>query len=154
MLITETTRKKNAKPLPSKLSDLLDVAVDDCIKVSKFKSYRFNMFWWYRRDKNTCTVCMAGAVMACRLIRGEGSVHPFAIDSVTDRGKIFAINHMRTGNVFGALGVLGNNNYDYNTWEQLGEICDLVKKDFNQNTGRAHWRTYRRAAKKLRALGL
>lgn len=59
------------KNLPKKLSDLLDIAIDDLIAVERQKkTYVVNMAVYHRApgpdnlSSNRCEVCFAGAVMA------------------------------------------------------------------------------------------
>jgi hypothetical protein len=51
------------------MSELLQLALDDLAKVERSKRYIVRMGIWhmYSRVNGTCSVCLAGAVMACSL---------------------------------------------------------------------------------------
>lgn len=57
--------------LPDKLSDLLELAVNDAMSLENSNNYVLNMLDWHSPYVETtgtkCNVCMAGAVMACTL---------------------------------------------------------------------------------------
>ena len=110
-----STKIKPCK-LPSKLSDLLELALKDLAKVEKSKKYRVNMqvfhmpeedetrFWGETRKakpNGVCTVCMAGALLAgtCKVPR---TTFENEIASPDLWSKLYAVDSLRTGHVCGA----------------------------------------------------
>ncbi len=95
-------------PLPKKLSELLRVAVEDVIKTEKDPRFRLDMsVFFIGKDRGSCRVCMAGAVMAQRLECDPSAViTPDHFDDDTDNA-LRAIDHMRTGGFDLAASVLG-----------------------------------------------
>ncbi len=106
------TNNMNNRELADKPSDLLEQAMEDLEKIEKCQNYRINMRWWHipTRDTttetnmdNACTVCLAGAVMACSLgadptkdIGPEYFGEPTAL-------KLHALDSLRSGRVAEAL---------------------------------------------------
>ena len=85
--------------LPDKLSDLLELAVNDVEKVRVNPKFKLFMNVWYRPslDKEICYVCMSGAVMAMSLgACREKELYP---DDFPDEieTKLETINCMRSG---------------------------------------------------------
>lgn len=63
--------------LPSKLSDLLALALNDLKAVEADPNYTVDMKNWHRPDKDVCAVCLAGAVMAKSLgVARDNSSNP------------------------------------------------------------------------------
>ena len=146
-----------AKTLPEKDSDLLDLAVTDAIRASKKPGYRLNMGVWADRDKLTrgpnkgktvCHVCMAGAVMTQTLgdrpTAHTPQLNPFNGHTFGD--KLRRINEMRTGCFRWALQGTPQR-------AALDAARALVGEHYNDDTGRAPWRIYRKAAAILRGGG-
>lgn len=150
---------KAAQQLPDKLSDLITVAVDDCLKIQKADDYKLLMGVWhspnYTGDK--CAVCMAGAVMVHRLdVKKDQHAIPCDFDFVT-QNKLYAIDDIRCGSIVRALGLLGIHLSDahipiiYTLEEHIKD--SRGPGDLHGRHGRAPWSTYRKVARKLRALG-
>lgn len=62
--------KKIKDNLPSKLSELIKLAVKDLNKVEKMPDYAVDMSIWHDQKDffgDICSVCFAGSVMACEL---------------------------------------------------------------------------------------
>jgi len=105
--------KQEFKPitLPDKLSDLMQLALDDLAKVEQDPQYRVNMGDWHNGTTvaygNACVVCFAGAVMAKTLgVPSERFVTPARFDEDTRR-KLYALDKAREGYVGMALARLG-----------------------------------------------
>lgn len=92
-----------------KLSSLLRVAIDDLRKIERRKNYVVNMVDWYcKHGTVACEVCMAGAVMACRLDIPDSAVSMEPCDFSDDVGrKLQAIDYLRFGHVDYACLVMG-----------------------------------------------
>lgn len=98
----------NDTRLPDKLSELIRVALADLEKCEALSQYEIQMGEWhtYDSDRDVCLVCFAGAVMAQTLGRRYTfSCGPCLFDH--DRGKLLALDALRSGNVSRALYELG-----------------------------------------------
>lgn len=156
---TETTERHDMQ-LPEKLSDLLDLAVTDAIKASKKPGFRLNMARWVRGERRTqgprkgkkvCTVCMAGAVMTqtlCMLPKIGEDFSPFEMNDRNTAHALRKINGMRSGTFWC---VYSSDNAAY---VAVARASILIKDAYNDKTGRAPWRVYRKAAAILREAGL
>jgi hypothetical protein len=96
--------------LPDKLSDGLILALQDLEKCEQDKNYVIEMSAWHRLINDptvndggtTCEVCLAGVVMAQTLkvpFSFDGS--PNTCEGITreTRGKLWALDHARVGNI-------------------------------------------------------
>lgn len=97
--------------LPDKLSDLLDMALDDLREIEKDGRYIVNMHYWHvavhpREDTTKCYVCLAGAVLARKMNHPMVSLHPDG-ELPENEHKLQAIDHLREGNVDLAFKELG-----------------------------------------------
>lgn len=94
--------------LPNKLSALIRVSVGDLDKVLADRKYDIDMNGWhYPTGDGKCAVCLAGAVIAKtfdRLPSADVDPDDFGSD---DRMRLFALNHVRVGDVAGALDQMG-----------------------------------------------
>jgi hypothetical protein len=145
---------KKTKTLPDKLSDLLELAIDDCRKIKKLKSYKLDMynFHFMKRDKK-CHVCMAGAVMACGLkAKRTQSYMPDDFDDDTC-SKLEAINEMRVGDFSSASSRLFGEGEIPPTLAL--KLSDKVTNSMylDKIPGRANWRVYRKCVTELRKAG-
>lgn len=113
--------------LPNRLSDLIEVALNDLNKVERMKSkYIVDMGTWHEPDlcrrrppilamtsantKTKCFVCFAGSVMACTLKASpENDLSPADFDRDT-RIKLDILNYVR-----------------YYNWESALELLQLVR---------------------------
>lgn len=92
--------------LPDKLSDLIDLAVDDLEKCERDDRYKVHMGFWHSppiidyfgaqtNNKSKCLVCLAGSVMAQTLNEPiDISVYPCNYDTRTE-SKLIALNAVR-----------------------------------------------------------
>lgn len=156
-------RTGKKRPLPNKLSDLLEAAIEDAQLILKtVKGAALNMDNWFEGEREswdepfpqgvTCTVCLAGASMLCRLKKDGGE----NVDG-DDFDKMCVIDQIRTGKVNVALSYLKNMGLYDCEWDdspQIAYVASIIKHRYNENTGRAPWETYRRAIRELRKLGL
>lgn len=137
--------------LPDKLSDMLELAVNDAIAAQKLPHVTLDMGeWLWFEDDGTCGVCLAGAVMLL-------TVGGFEDNSWVTRDlggawqKLDAIDDARGGYIV------------YSADESLGTkhmplivrtgFRDIIKRTYNKEQGRAHWATYRAAIRYLRKHG-
>ena len=95
--------------LPNKLSNCIDVALKD-LDAAKALGFKVNMGNWYRNEGKTCTVCLAGAVIAREfdLDAGEdaGPYTLYFTDNLItnhDYQRLHALNLVREGYVEEAL---------------------------------------------------
>jgi len=95
--------------LPNKLSDCIDVALKD-LDAAKKLGFKVDMNRWYQRKGKTCTVCLAGAVMAREFdldnYEEAGPATLFLTDNLIsehDYDRLHALNLVREGLVVEAL---------------------------------------------------
>jgi len=95
--------------LPNKLSDCIDVALKD-LDAAKALGFKVNMGNWYRNEGKTCTVCLAGAVMAREFdldkYEDAGPYTLYFTDNLItnhDYQRLHALNLVREGYVEEAL---------------------------------------------------
>lgn len=91
--------------LPNTPSKILEVALCDLIKVESMPEvYNIDMNIWLERTTKYCSVCHAGAVMACTLKATNKHVtlpHHFGENSISY--KLSFINDVRTGHIYQGL---------------------------------------------------
>lgn len=119
------SRKQKEFEAATKLSEILEIAIDDLLATEKLKDVEINMGAWvepkeaeydYDKDKyvqeNGCIVCMAGSVMRQRYPKVikelEFSATPHDFSEYDDaENKLNAINSLRCGHVAAAARELG-----------------------------------------------
>lgn len=159
--------------LPSKLSDLLELAVRDAQKCeAQPERFRLDMGKWHSPlNSGVCAVCMAGAVLAQTV--GMGDDKEIIWSDLDDWSGVRAINEMRTGDFCDAAVILDVALSDDRVAaalltaerlvkENLPEVSDEEENDEDgfdreddESPGyRAPWETYTRAAAILREAGL
>ncbi len=145
------------KPLPRKLSALLRIAVEDAKAVSKDKRYRLNMGTYHTPNPadGRCHVCMAGAVIAQRLgVRPTRSAHPASTPGMP-RVQLRAIDDMRDGAFSTAIWrTTGKWPAEIGLSDVAFAASKAVEATFDNDHGRAHWRSYLKAARILEEAGL
>ena len=149
-----TKTRKIPVTLPDKLSDLLDLAVTDAIAASRKPGIRLDMSIWAEKARgpgkgaSVCSVGMAGAVMT--QTPGLRPTSAFALTPFHTpfEDQLLTINHMRMGD-FRAP-------WDAGMMQQAAVYAArrVVLDAYNERTGRAPWRVYRKAAAMLRGVGL
>lgn len=88
--------------LPSKMSQLILVALKDLAKVEKDSRYRINMNMYHGtlwQESEKCPVCLAGAVMAKTL---KTPIHEMREPTDWPKGireKLYAIDYLRVGDI-------------------------------------------------------
>lgn len=139
--------------LPDKLSDLLELALNDCQIVFTSGRYIENMEYWHHPKGDRCAVCMAGAVMANTLrVPIEESVDPTHMESDTLE-RLLAINDMRTGEMFNAYERLNGRFPTPEDHYVLSEVKERIRREA-VNAFRADWSVYREVVETLRKAGL
>jgi hypothetical protein len=122
--------------LPDKLSELLRLAVHDCIR-AEAQGQQLDMRSWYQRGDSGCTVCMAGAVLLYEVkldpgeelpsnLRGISALRAGVAPSVV--GKMLAINDLRVGDIFEALANLDDAPV---TAEQI-RVCSALESRWSE----------------------
>ena len=110
-------KKLNKVKLPSKPSELINLALKDLKAVEKSRQYVVNMNHWHETDRQydnsipegTCAVCFAGSVMAqtCKAPANKSfGVKNFGREN-TD--KFIALDEFREGNIEMGFETLGLN---------------------------------------------
>lgn len=127
--------------LPAKLSDLILVALRDLARVERSRKYRVDMNVWHDRDPSdpkTCVVCLAGAVMAktCGVAQHESARPSYFSDRICNRLR--ALDHLRTGDVFGAVYELEPTRA--REFEQVDFEADFAAYDFDRKKFKAYVR--------------
>lgn len=91
--------------LPDKLSDLIEVALNDLELVEKDPRYKIRMDKWHSPQVDgKCHVCMAGAVMAMTLQQPVGRMMiPTHFDYLNVGRKLHALDLARAGYFANAL---------------------------------------------------
>ena len=85
--------------LPEKLSDLLQVALEDLRKAEASDQYAVNMRDWHLPFRRVCSVCLAGSVMAFSLDADiTKNLAPVDFDDHTSR-RLSALDSLRRGAV-------------------------------------------------------
>lgn len=142
--------------LPDKLSDLLELSLNDCAKVRRSKRYALHMNGWHGTINGTCYVCMAGAIMAQTLRCSPNTTYlPTDIENKESADGLRAVNLMRTGQFAQAQYQLSNKTFNKLTDEQHQAFEDancLINDYFSYalDGGRAPWHVYRKAVRVLR----
>ena len=66
--------------LPDYPSDLLQLALDDIAIINQYKGYEINTNKFHKASKTTCSVCLAGAVLANTLKFDRGTSIDFLVE--------------------------------------------------------------------------
>ena len=121
--------------LPSKLSDLIKLAVKDLTKVEKMPNYSIDMSTWHSIksifNEEICSVGFAGSVMACELQIEHGrNAIPFYFTGSLDY-KFNALDEIRKYNIQAALmytepELFSEKKYEYSILES--QIIDKLEK--------------------------
>lgn len=138
---------KNVK-LPEKISDLLELALNDAQAVQRRSGVELDMGeWLFFNHDGTCTACVAGAVMLRTLGATREQADELggvALGAVTHRvgdiKKLLLIDEMRSG-----FFRTGHRELD-------AKLRDLVTSRLDG--GRAPWHIYRKCVRILREAGL
>lgn len=90
--------------LPDKLSDLIELALNDLAEVERDPRYSVEMWDWHEKKEDYCSVCLAGAVMAKTLgvPYGKTSFPDYFANEKIERA-LNAIDRVRIGFVGSAL---------------------------------------------------
>lgn len=155
--IEESLALEGTPVLPDKLSDLLEMALDD-MKELKRADPRFQEYMgdWYVNNGTNCTVCLAGAIMwgfvqtAPTFDRSRLTPGSFGADS---QGKLEMVNHMRTG-VIGRWSLEDFRPGFTEHYDKVNKIFTDVRNSFDSGKGRAPYPVYRQTVRKLREAGL
>lgn len=145
-------------PVPTTLSALLLMAVEDAEQIAQDQTYTLDMERWYHVDPHDgrCHVCMAGAVMARRLgAPKERVAYPWFYDRRWARA-LEAVNEMRVGKFQQAYGYLFGGEFpDGETSYVLARLGrDLQNHPDLATHHRLPWDVYRDAAARLQEAGL
>lgn len=139
--------------LPDTLSALLRLAVQDAQACeAQPERYTLDMGVWVEPVRDTCHVCMAGAVMvmSCNVedtrFQSPCSMHP------ETGSKLLAIDMLRTGRLFRAAEYLGIDTVQHEA--DLDRVGRLIWRARIGPGGRADWDTYLAAADALEEVGL
>ena len=106
-ITAETERAKEFEEAP--LSRCLEMGLEDLAEIEGDEAYRVSMGLWHTsvRDLRVCAVCQAGAVMAKTFkVDPRQTLYP-AHFSPAVRARLFALEFLRIGDVWGALNTMG-----------------------------------------------
>lgn len=147
-------------PVPTTLSAALTMALDDVDEIRQNPKYVLAMGTWHSMswpDRTTCHVCMAGAVMATRLLRGADGTYDPEDFGDSWRRVFWAIDDMRGGHFISAYRMMirPNEVVLLEVLEVLGRVATMVNearegRDIND----VPWEVYRKAAALLKEAGL
>lgn len=142
--------------LPDKLSDLLEVAVNDAKKCGADPRYKLAMQSWHEPRLGVCNVCLAGSVIAKTLktktdtYSSPGSYHDKKANDTPLSNKLMAINSMR-------VGVAPVMECDHGPGGEAAIEAALlpIRESFlaSREQGRAEWGAYEEAIVNLRKIG-
>lgn len=135
--------KKIAARLPNKLSDLIDLAVDDLSAVEKMKRYAVNMSDWHVPTNETisdkCEVCFAGSVMArtCGLSPDVDGYNYMNSRGLRFENKMLALDSVRRGYVETAIDQCFGGGVDHCSEEialaSKNGIVDFEATEYSEN---------------------
>jgi len=137
--------KTEKSKLPSKPSDLIEVALKDLIKCEKSPKYKIDMDDWHSIDygSDICEVCLGGSVMAQTLETPIGYASPDFVNEYSN--SIKALDDFRRGSV-------GVGFWNLNLDGEEGEVFNREITDYEENAGKFK-RQMRKLARDLRAAG-
>lgn len=92
--------------LPDKPSELIMLALKDLVCIRNTPGYIVDMEYWHRSQGDTCSVCLAGAVIAGTLKSPKQTTLPCDFDDDI-RNKLLALNKFRLGHLYRAFRYLG-----------------------------------------------
>jgi len=119
------TRLQATIDAPLKLSDAIDIALEDFKIIRLDPRYEINMSKWHEpdmaydeasgEDRPACAVCFAGTVMARRFPLDPGAETNPSCGDFSDAWKntFNALDYLRGGNVSSAVGVFPNSGLTY-----------------------------------------
>lgn len=145
--------------LPSKLSALLRIAVEDAQKCEADPRYVLDMGSWHEAgiEEGRCSVCMAGAVMAQHL-GADPSESLTTSHFDADCELLEAVDCMRTGDFVDAFTLARDEEPGTCDYEILSAVGEFVWRDYGHDAGdvggRAPWPVYLAAAEILEKAGL
>ncbi len=127
---------KLKRRLPSTPSKLLRLAVKDLKAIRRRKGYDIKMSIWHDgtdADGNagtTCSVCMAGAVMA-NTLKVPRTLNFEPDNCSPNSSKLYAINYFRTGEIEDALSALGDKYLK--KWQKSDKYPNIYIRPYNEN---------------------
>lgn len=92
--------------LPDKPSELIRLALNDLAKCEANPKYKIDMRVWHHSRNGTCSVCLAGSVMA-QTLNTSDFVTLVPSDFREERNKLAGLNEFRCGFIILGLVCLG-----------------------------------------------
>ncbi len=128
--------------LPEKISDLINMAIDDIEAIEKMENYVIDMGTWHETTKfddgvEKCAVCMAGAVMVNTLKANyDQTIFPlsYAGNDPYTAQRLMALNSFRIGDLEGGWNDIHENEDGDNdcVWpDGLEEDVEVDQYDVN-----------------------
>ena len=122
------------KTLPSKPSELVELAIWDLKAIEQNPNYLIDMDSWHVSDirQPKCWVCLAGAVMAQSLdIQPDMTVKPW--DPIFDeddstKNKLEALDSFRSGDIYNGITHMCP---EFDTTEKADELLEKMGDDAN-----------------------
>lgn len=150
---------KSKVKLPEKMSDLIELAVNDAKACEKDPRYELNMSVPHTpidqcliEGEAICEVCLAGSIIAKTM--GANPKKMVYLDNFDKRtsDKLSAVDSFRAGEIELAFEQLGTKLVpSEQTCDRIGgDICSR----FIDGEGRAPWHVYLKQVKYLRSIGL
>lgn len=140
---------------PTTLSDLLTMALDDVEQIEQQPGYVLDMYHWHAVIDDQCHVCMAGAIMACRL--GVPFKTLVTLDPTVDvwwAPALRAANALRTGEVGYAFYLFEHREPTVEERDVMTRVEKMIEREYDSSVGHAPWAVYRQAAAVLQEAGL
>jgi hypothetical protein len=134
--------------LPNNLGELLEVALNDLVKVEQDSDYIVSMPVWHNGadNYNQCCCCLAGSVMAKTLkVERKAAYFPFYFNSSL-KGKFYAIENVRVGRIAQAYVDLKQI-----FPKELGKNYNIDTPSYDGPDGKFH-RFFRKLAKELKVI--
>ena len=84
----------------TKLSQLVELAINDMASVKKDKRYKFDVYKWHVPEGNKCFVCVAGAIMAKSLSCNWEMEYKLSHFRNRDRRLLESLDLLRNGHIY------------------------------------------------------
>lgn len=141
---------KKAKP-----SELIALALDDLKKAEQSKKYTIDMDFWHGPTFDTsCSVCLAGAVIAGTLkVPFNEQLEPWEIEDLKVANRMVGLDSFRCGCVFSGLDYMGRLSKKTKNRLLKDDRDDMLVRDYADDKG-GFKRDMRKVARYLESIGL
>ena len=143
--------------LPSTLSAILELAVNDCMALESDDGFELNESVWYYNSGDVIMIGMVGTLMRrawpSHLSKNAVAISPDDFDGRTKQ-LLTALNCMRVGLFKSAANALELGSMVDEKYDTLTKCRNAVLSGFDYKLDRADWPTYLWCAKELRSVDL